>query len=73
MRNPTSHTSSYTPAQVAQMFGVKTTTVHAWLSRKEIRGNKVGHRRFITEQQIRDFVHQRKTGEFVDLTYSTLK
>ena len=31
---------SYTPNEVAQMLGVKTSTVHAWLSRKEMRESK---------------------------------
>ena len=61
---------SYTPAQVAQMLGVKTSTVHAWLSRKEMRAIKVGHRRYITLQNIKEFREQRQTGEYVDYTYA---
>jgi excisionase family DNA binding protein len=61
---------SYTPAEVARMLGVKTSTVHAWLSRKEMRAVKVGHRRFISQQQIKEFYEQRQTGEFVDHTYA---
>jgi len=64
---------SYTPAQVAQMLGVKTSTVHAWLSRSEMRGNKVGHHRFITPQQITEFFSRRKSGkteDYVDYTYA---
>jgi|688.fasta_scaffold1690621_1 excisionase family DNA binding protein len=54
---------SYTPAQVAQMLNVKTSTVHVWLSRSEMRANKIGYRRFITTQLIKDFYERRKTGE----------
>jgi excisionase family DNA binding protein len=61
---------SYTPAEVARMLGVKTSTVHAWLSRKEMRAVKVGHRRFISQQQIKEFYERRQTGEFVDHTYA---
>ena len=61
---------SYTPNEVAQMLGVKASTVHAWLSRKEMRAIKVGHRRYITLQNIKDFREQRKTGEYVDYTYA---
>ncbi|MFM1985650.1 MAG: Helix-turn-helix domain [Actinomycetota bacterium] len=61
---------SYTPAEVARMLGVKTSTVHAWLSRKEMRAVKVGHRRFISQQQIKEFYQRRQTGEFVDHTYA---
>jgi excisionase family DNA binding protein len=61
---------SYTPNEVAQMLGVKPSTVHAWLSRKEMRAVKVGHRRYITLQNIKEFREQRKTGEYVDYTYA---
>ncbi len=64
---------SNSPAQVAQMLGVKTSTVHAWLSRSKMRGNKVGHHRFITPQQIAEFFSLRKggkTGDYVDYTYA---
>jgi len=70
---PVPQQTSYTPAQVARMLGVKTSTVHAWLSRSEMRGNKVGHHRFITPQQITEFYSRRngdKTGEYVDYTYA---
>ena len=43
MENPWSQPkTSYTPGEVAAMFGVKTKTVYAWLSRGEMRGNKNG-------------------------------
>ena len=62
--------ASYTPNEVAQMLGVKTSTVHAWLSRKEMRAVKVGHRRYITLQNIKEFRERRQTGEYVDYTYA---
>jgi hypothetical protein len=52
------------------MLGVKTSTVYAWLSRKELRGNKVGRKRFITQQQLKEFSDYRATGEYVDCTYA---
>lgn len=61
---------SLTPKEVAIRLGVKTSTVYAWLSRKEMYANRVGTRRFITEQQINDFHAQRKSGDYVDLTYA---
>jgi excisionase family DNA binding protein len=61
---------SYSPNEVAQMCGVKTSTVHAWISRGEIRAAKVGHNRFITEQAIYDMYRRRKTGEYVDYSYA---
>lgn len=61
---------SYTPTEVAKRLGVSSSTVYAWISRKELRANKVGHKRFITEQQINEFFQQRNTGEYVDYTYA---
>ena len=55
------------------MLGVKTSTVHAWLSRAEMRGSKVGHSRFITPQQINEF-HSRRSGgksaDYIDYIYA---
>lgn len=62
--------NSYTPMEVAELMGVKPSTVYAWLSRKELRGSKVGHRRFITKQQLKEFNEQRRTGEYTDYTYA---
>ena len=64
---------SYTPVQVAQMLGIKTSIVHAWLSRSGMRGNKVGHHRFITPQQLTEFFSCRKGSkalDYVDYTYA---
>jgi len=61
---------SFTPGEVAQMLGVKPSTVYAWLSRKELRGSKYGTRRFITLEQLREFYQTRNTGEFTNYVYS---
>ena len=58
------------PEQVALKFGVKRATVYAWISRGELRANKVGFRRYITQAQIQAFTIRRSTGETVDMTYS---
>ena len=62
--------NAFTPGEVAQMLGVKPSTVYAWLSRKELRGNKVGRRRYITQQQLKEFSDFRATGEYIDCTYA---
>ena len=62
--------SAFTPCEVAKMLGVKPSTVYAWLSRKELRGDKVGRNRFITQQQLKEFSDYRATGEYVDYTYA---
>jgi len=59
-----------TPEQVANKLGVKRSTVYAWISRGEMRANKVGYQRLITQQQIEDFFLRRRTGEYVDMTYA---
>ena len=62
--------SAFTPLEVAKILGVKPSTVYAWLSRKELRGNKVGRKRYITQQQLKEFSDYRATGEYVDCTYA---
>lgn len=52
------------------MFGVKTKTVYAWLSRREMCGNKNGYFRSITEAQIMEFINNRKNPDKVDMTYA---
>ena len=62
--------NSHTPSQVAKMFGVETSTVYAWLSRREMQGVKIGHRRYISDQQVKEFILRRRTGDVVDHTYA---
>lgn len=62
--------TSYTPTELALVLGVKPSTIYAWLSRGELRGNKVGARRFITQQQVKEFYEYRRTGEYTDYTYA---
>jgi excisionase family DNA binding protein len=71
MENPwTQPKTSYTPGEVAAMFGVKTKTVYAWLSRGEMRGNKNGYFRFITIPQIQEFIRNRRDPDKIDMTYA---
>ncbi len=62
--------NSYTPIQVAELLGVKPSTVYAWLSRRELEGNKVGHKRYITHQQLKNFSEKRNSGVVIDYTYA---
>ncbi len=62
--------NTYTPGQVAELLGVKPSTVYAWLSRRELVGNKVGHKRYITQQQLKSFYEKRNTGVVIDYTYA---
>ena len=62
--------NTYTPKQIANMLGVKTSTVYAWLSRKELRGYKHGRNRYISKQQIHEFYQKRVSSEYIDMTYA---
>jgi excisionase family DNA binding protein len=61
--------STYTPAEVSKMLGVKQSTVYAWISRKELSASKVGRNRFITQRQINEFLEIRENGDCIDRTY----
>jgi excisionase family DNA binding protein len=68
--SPIPNQRTFTVSEVAKMLGVKPSTVRAWISRKELRAYKIGHRRYISQQQIADFYYHRKTGDYVDMTYA---
>jgi len=65
-----SQEASFTPEEVGRKLGVKRSTVYAWLSRGEMRANKVGANRYITQNQINEFFSKRATGDYVDMTYA---
>lgn len=66
----TPYESGLTPEQVATKLGVKRATVYAWISRGELRANKVGTRRYVTQAQMDAFALQRTSGEVIDMTYA---
>jgi excisionase family DNA binding protein len=59
-----------TPIEVSTLLGVKTATVYAWISRKEIRSVKIDGRRFVPMLGIHEMFARRRTGEYVDQTYA---
>lgn len=61
---------SFTPKEVSVMFGVKPATVYAWMSRKELKANKVGKNRAISQRQLKEFHEQREKGDFIDRSYA---
>jgi len=63
------HLNTFTPAEVSKMLGVKPATVYAWMSRKELKANKIGRNRAISHKQLKEFHEQRKNGEFIDRSY----
>ena len=69
--SPIPNQRTFTIPEVAQMLGVKQSTVRAWISRKEIRAYKIDNRRYISHQQIAEFFYQRNSSrDFVDMTYA---
>ena len=50
-----------TPKQVAEKMEVSVSTVYAWLSRGELKGNRLGNSRFISEVNLQDFCLDRNT------------
>ena len=60
----------FTPSEVAKLLSVESGTVYAWISRREMRSLKVGHRRFISPVNIKEFQERRNNGDYIDYTYA---
>jgi excisionase family DNA binding protein len=56
--------TTFTPAEVANILKVKTSTVYAWISRGEIQANKTGYSRGISKTQLQAFITSRKSGTY---------
>ena len=61
---------TFTPAQIAEILGLKVSSVFALLSKGELKAYHVGRRRVITEEQLRTFQESRKRRVEVDMTYA---
>jgi excisionase family DNA binding protein len=61
---------TYTTTEVAEILGLKVSSVFALLSRGELKAYHVGRRRVITEQQLKTFQDSRKRNVEVDMTYA---
>ena len=61
---------SYTPSELAEILKVKTSTIYAWISRREIASVKCGTSRFITLLQIQELYKNRQISDFIDRTYA---
>jgi excisionase family DNA binding protein len=60
----------YTPAQVADILGMKTSSIYALISRHEIASSKVGRSRFISVNQLDTYLRNRGNKDVVDCTYA---
>jgi len=61
---------TYTTTEVAEILGLKVSSVFALLSRGDLKAYHVGRRRVITEQQLRTFQELRKRRVEIDMTYA---
>jgi excisionase family DNA binding protein len=62
-------TKSFTSSEVAKMLRVKPATVYAWISRRELKANKVGRNQAMSPKQLKDFHELRNNGDYMDHTY----
>ena len=62
--------TTYTTTEVAEILGLKVSSVFALLSRGELKAYHIGRRRVITEQQLKTFQDSRKRNVEVDMTYA---
>ena len=63
-------TKTYTPSEVAAIFGLKTGTVYADLSRGRLSAHYFGRRRLVTEAQLLAYKEKRHQVVLVDMTYA---
>lgn len=59
----------YTPTQVANLLGYKVASIYALISRHELKAFKSGRNRYITQDQMNDFISGRKeSAQIIDYT-----
>jgi excisionase family DNA binding protein len=61
---------TYTPAQAAEILGMKTSSVYALISRNELAANKVGRSRYISISQLEAYIRNRGSKDVIDYTYA---
>jgi hypothetical protein len=61
---------TYTPAQAAEILGMKTSSVYALISRHELAANKVGRSRYISISQLEAYLKNRGSKDVIDYTYA---
>jgi excisionase family DNA binding protein len=62
--------TTYTPAQAAEILGMKTSSVYALISRHELAANKVGRSRYISISQLEAYLKNRGSKDVIDYTYA---
>lgn len=62
--------NNLTPAEAAEILGMKTSSIYALISRHELAANKVGRNRYISLSQLQAYIDERGNKEVVDCRYA---
>ena len=63
--NNSQERGNYSPQQVADLLGYKVSSIYAFLSRKELQASTIGRNRVISQEQLNNFLHQKKSLDVV--------
>jgi excisionase family DNA binding protein len=61
--------TSYTPADIAEILGMKTSSIYALISRGYLPANRVGTRRTISANQLEHYLLNRGRRDVIDVRY----
>jgi len=62
--------NNLTPAEAAEILGMKTSSIYALISRHELAANKVGRNRYISLSQLQAYIDLRGNKDVVDCHYA---
>jgi len=62
--------NNLTPAEAAEILGMKTSSIYALISRHELAANKVGRNRYISLSQLQAYIDERGNKDVVDCHYA---
>jgi len=62
--------NNLTPAQAAEILGMKTSSIYALISRHELAAEKVGRSRYISLSQLEAYIRNRGSKDVIDYTYA---
>jgi excisionase family DNA binding protein len=62
--------NNLTPAQAAEILGMKTSSIYALISRHELAAEKVGRSRYISLSQLEAYMKHRGNRDVIDYTYA---
>jgi len=62
--------NNLTPAEAAEILGMKTSSIYALISRHELAAEKVGRSRYISPSQLEAYMKNRGSKDVIDYTYA---